>query len=414
MIKFIHTADIHFGVENYGRIDPATGIHTRLLDFYGALQRCIDRAIEEEVDLFLFSGDAYKTAYPTPTQQRLLLESFLRLFRAQIPIIMVIGNHDNALSFGKAHALEVFGQIPISGFHVIAKPSTVTVQTKQGPLNIVGIPWPSRTSIALHADHTQQSQLHLSERISDAVVAIIQELAEGLDPAIPAILAGHLTVSTGIFSGSEKRAIYGSDPIILPSQLAIKPFDYVALGHLHRYQNLNEAGYPAVVYSGSLERIDFGERKESKGFCLVRIPEKGKAEHEFIPLTTRPFIQIELRITEADQTKQILEKIAQCALSDAVVKIIYHLPAGVRDTVDITQIQRACVAAHYLVGIIPIRQIAPATQRSRLLPAAAHTINSLLEHYIAAKPELLPHKERLLSKIAAMVSAESLKDDRLL
>lgn len=91
-------------------------------------------------------------------------------------------------------------------------------------------------------------------------------MANKLDHSIPAVLASHLTVSTGIFSGSEKRAIYGNDPVLLPSQLAIPPFDYVALGHLHRYQNLNQKGYPAIVYSGSVERVDFGERREDKGF----------------------------------------------------------------------------------------------------------------------------------------------------
>ena len=110
-----------------------------------------------------------------------------------------------------------------------------------------------------------------------------------IDPAIPAVLAGHLTVSSGIFSGSEKRAIYGTDPVFLPSQLAIVPFDYVALGHLHRYQNLNPHGYPAVVYSGSIERIDFGERKEEKGFCWVTIHEKNSTTHEFIPTPIRSF-----------------------------------------------------------------------------------------------------------------------------
>src|SRR5205085_1550264 len=112
--------------------------------------------------------------------------------------------------------------------------------------------------------------------------------AAQLDPATPAVLAGHLTVANGIFSGSEKRAIYGTDPLFLPSELAIAPFDYVALGHLHRYQNLNQDGYPAVVYSGSLERIDFGERKDEKGFCLISIPSKGAAIHEFIKTPTRP------------------------------------------------------------------------------------------------------------------------------
>ena len=69
-IRFFHTADIHFGVENYGRIDPQSGIHTRLLDFEKVLSLCIDRAIAENIDLFVFAGDAYKTAYPTPTQQK--------------------------------------------------------------------------------------------------------------------------------------------------------------------------------------------------------------------------------------------------------------------------------------------------------------------------------------------------------
>ena len=54
VISFIHTADIHFGMENYGKIDPQTGIHTRLLDFEKALNFCIDIAIEKKVDFFLF------------------------------------------------------------------------------------------------------------------------------------------------------------------------------------------------------------------------------------------------------------------------------------------------------------------------------------------------------------------------
>jgi DNA repair exonuclease SbcCD nuclease subunit len=62
-IRFIHTADIHFGVENYGRIDPETGIHTRLLDFERAFSACVDRAIAESIDFFIFCGDAYKTAH---------------------------------------------------------------------------------------------------------------------------------------------------------------------------------------------------------------------------------------------------------------------------------------------------------------------------------------------------------------
>ncbi len=147
------------------------------------------------------------------------------------------------------------------------------------------------THIIMSNQHLYKTGLEITEYIANAVANIINDYARKLDPEIPAVLAGHLTVASGIFSGSEKRAIYGNDPTFLPSQLAIEPFDYVALGHLHRYQNLNPNGYPAIIYSGSIERVDFGERKEDKGFCLVSIEKKGKTYHEFIKTPTRPFIQ---------------------------------------------------------------------------------------------------------------------------
>ena len=307
-IKFIHTADIHFGMENYGKIDAKTGIHTRLLDFEKALNCCIDVAIKESVDFFLFSGDAYKTHNPSQTQQKLLFKCFLRLYKAGIPIVIVIGNHDHPLSFGKAHALDMLGEIPLDGFHVFSKPGTMVLNTKNGPITIVGIPWPTRNTIAIADKHLDKSNTELTEYISKAVAHIIADYAKKIDQTIPAVLASHITVNTGIFSGSEKRAIYGNDPMLMPSQLALKPFDYVALGHLHRHQNLNAQGYPAVVYSGSIERIDFGERKEEKGFCLVSIAEKGKATYEFITVPTRPFIQIEVKIISGiPQTDQIIE-----------------------------------------------------------------------------------------------------------
>src|SRR5690606_14896088 len=191
-----------------------------------------------------------------------------------------------------------------------------------------------------------------TEYISKAVADIITDHAKKLDPTIPAVLAAHITVSTGIFSGSEKRAIYGNDSMLMPYQLAQSPFDYVALGHLHRHQNLNETGYPAVVYSGSIERIDFGERKEEKGFCIVSIPEKNKATYEFITIPTRPFIQIDVKLKAGiPQTEQILNALQKYDLTNAIVKIIYHIPAGKKDFVELKTIQQACQHAMDLIGV---------------------------------------------------------------
>lgn len=398
MIRFIHTADIHFGMENYGKIDPKTGVHTRLLDFNRALSFCIDYAIEHKVDFFLFSGDAYKTAHPSPTQQKMFFQCFLRLHKARIPVVIIVGNHDNALSFGKANSLELFGDLPLDGFYVVAKPTTLQLQTASGPIQIVGIPWPTRNAISISDKHMQKSAGEITEYISHAVAHIIKDSAEKLDPTVPAVLAGHLTVSSGIFSGSEKRAIYGTDPIFLPSQLAIEPFDYVALGHLHRYQNLNPNGYPAIIYSGSIERIDFGERKETKGFCVVSITEKNKTTHEFIPTPSRPFIQIEINLESGKpQTEQLIAAIEKHPIADAVLKIIYHVPDDQKDSVDLKAVQQACASAMHIVGIIPIRKV---VARERRIGAAKVTMElpELLNIYFDNKPELKNKKEALIEK----------------
>lgn len=397
MITFVHTADIHFGMENYGKLDQQTGLHSRLLDFSKALNSCIDTAIERKVDFFLFSGDAYKTATPTPTHQKLLLQCFLRLFTAKIPIIIIVGNHDNPLSFGKAHALDFLGQIPLEGFHVISKPTIIPLNTKNGLVNIVGIPWPTKSMVSLQANHHYKTSSELTDYISKSMSTIIKKFADQLDPQIPAVLAGHLTVSSGIFSGSEKRAVYGTDPVFLPSQLALQPFDYVALGHLHRYQNLNPHGYPAIVYSGSVERVDFGERNEEKGFCLVTIHKKNSTTHEFIKTPTRPFLQLDVYLQgDQNHTEQVIDALKKHVLYETVIKIVYHIPTGIKDRVDTRAVQQAAAHAHYIVGIFPVRPIE--TREKRVTLTIDMNFEQLLNAYFTTRPEMLAQKEKLIKK----------------
>lgn len=394
MIRFIHTADLHFGVENYGQIDPKTGIHTRLLDFKAAFDVCVDRAIAERVDFLLFCGDAYKTAFPTPTQQRLLLDSFLKLFNANIPVVMIVGNHDSPASFGKTNALDLFTQLPIGGFSVIDKPCTIRLETGSGPINIVGIPWPNRSQLSLNNQGPSTSR-DLANTVSSRITKIISSLAQKLNPAEPAVLAAHLTVSSGLFSGSEKRAIIGNDPVFLPSQLAIPPFDYVALGHLHRHQTII-SGDTKIVYSGSIERIDFGELRDQKGFCLVTIEKRTKTvDLQFIPIKTRAFIEIAITLnSEENQTAQVLAALKKYDLMGAIVKIIYRLPAGApADRVDLRAVTNACAQAHELIGVFPIRPLGPRMHRASI--ATDTSLTNALKSYCVAKNITAPQQERL-------------------
>jgi len=413
-IRFFHTADIHFGVENYGRIDPQSGIHTRLLDFEKVLSLCIDRAIAENIDLFVFAGDAYKTAYPTPTQQKLLLQQLFRLQEAGIAVVIVVGNHDHPLSFGRAHALDLFGQIRHEGFYLFSKPHAVCIETKNGPINVVGIPWPMRHNVLAHDQHQLKTASEITEYLSGRVCQIIAKLASELDQQLPAILVGHLTVANGIFSGSERRAVYGTDPLFMPSQLAIEPFDYVALGHLHRHQNLNSSGRCPVVYAGSPERVDFGERKEPKGYCDVSITVAAgskKTEYAFVELPARPMIQIDVTLEPGSNgTEQVVAAVARHDLTNAIVKVVYQVPAGQRDMVDSGQVQRACKAAHYIAGIVPVHAVITRSQRA--VVSTQMSGDELLKTYFSSKEIDAKRQQELLDLAHELIELQARTEEQ--
>lgn len=107
-MKVLHTADIHIGYDTHGRLDAKTGLNSRWLDVKRSFEFMVEKAIEEDIDLFLFCGDAYRDAMPTPTEQRIFTAAVRPLLERQIPVVCIVGNHDHPVSFGRANALQVF------------------------------------------------------------------------------------------------------------------------------------------------------------------------------------------------------------------------------------------------------------------------------------------------------------------
>ena len=131
---------------------------------------------------------------------------------------------------------------------------------------------------------------------------------------------------------------------------------------------------------------------------MVTRKAKNDTEYEFIKTPQRPFIQIEVTIkaTEESQTSQIIETIKKYDLKTAIVKILYHLPLGTQDSVDLNAIQRACSDAHDVIGIIPIHQ--PKTRTTRVTLKVDMSLEDLLNTYFETKPELNKKKEKLIDK----------------
>ncbi len=101
---------------------PSVGLPLRVLDFLKSLDTIVDTAIAEKVDLVLFAGDAYKDRNPAPTFQREWGQRVMRLSRAGIPTLLLVGNHDTSPALGRAHTLEPFNTLEVPNVLVLDHP----------------------------------------------------------------------------------------------------------------------------------------------------------------------------------------------------------------------------------------------------------------------------------------------------
>ncbi|NKB65492.1 MAG: exonuclease subunit SbcD [Candidatus Latescibacteria bacterium] len=402
-MRLLHFADLHLGIENYGTVDPATGLHSRVRDFIGALGRVFDLAIEEQVDLVLFAGDAYKNCDPTPTHQREFALQLRRLQQAAIPIVMVVGNHDTPVAFGRATSMDIFSALEMDHTYVIRRPQILQVPTRSGPLQVAGLPWPTRHMLRTLDEYKDLPQESITDKIEEICTVQIEEFARQLDPALPAVFSAHIAAAEATYSGSERTAVIGQDPTLLTSVLAQTAFDYVALGHVHKYQDLHPDAHPPVVYSGSLERITFGEEHDDKGCCLVTIeyaaqpaPHPRQTTSRFVPVPVRPFVTIEVEVDpEEDPTRLILEAIAARDIAGAVVRVIYTLTGAGANDADLEAIHRALEPASHVASIQP--RFAPVQRERRSAITEDLGLRDALDRYVDNRPDLDPHRAQLQS-----------------
>ncbi len=344
MLKVLHFADLHLGVESYGRIDPSTGLSTRLLDFCQALKQVVDFALENEVDLVLFCGDAYKNRNPSQTQQREFAKEIRRLAERGIRVFLLVGNHDLPSAIGRATAVEIFDTLAIRNVLVGDRPEVHHIETRHGHLQVVSLPWP-RWSLIMDEQTRNLPLEKLNEKLVQFISVEIDRLAHQADPELPTILAGHLSLSTARL-GSERGLMVGKEPVVPQSSLTRPEFDYVALGHIHSPQVLSHN--PPIVYSGSLQPIDFSDEGEEKGFYLVEL-ERGKAKFEFHPVKGRRFLTIQVDANGEHPTEAILQAIENQEIEEAIVRLQIKTSVAREGLIREGEVRRALRKAHAVV-----------------------------------------------------------------
>lgn len=329
-MRLLHFSDIHIGMENYAKLDPETGLSTRLLDFFNTFDFIVEKAISEQVDAVIFAGDAYKTRDPNPTQQRGFGERIAKIAK-KIPVVLVVGNHDTPNAEGKANTLDIYSALEIDNVYVSRKPELLNIPTKSGNLQIVTLPW-------LHKNDYKS--------VGDKLNLLYRKIEKDS----PAIFLSHCEVE-GASYGSEKGLAIANDVTIPLPLIQDKRLSYVALGHIHKHQVLSQN--PLVVYSGSPERIDFGEEKEEKGIILVEIAKPGIANFKFIPTNARKFltITIDLAGDDPDPTQTIIAAIKKADIEDTIVRIIINIPKECDKEIQMDKVKKALQKANFIAGI---------------------------------------------------------------
>ncbi|MCB9452303.1 MAG: exonuclease SbcCD subunit D [Anaerolineaceae bacterium] len=403
-IRVLHFADTHIGMENYGKTDPQTGLSSRVVDFLRRMDEMIDYAREHEVDLVIFAGDAFKTRSPNPTYQREFAHR-VRDLSELAPTVLLVGNHDLPPTVLKASSIEIYQTLSVPNVLVAADYEVHVIETRRGPVAVGTAPYPIRSRLLEERTAAGMTIAETDVLLQDRLTEIIESLAQTAETYdMPRLLTGHFTVS-GAVTGSERSIMLGRDVAVGLASLADPRWDYVALGHIHKHQNLTrrQKKVPPVVYSGSMERIDFGEEGDPKGFCWVEL-EHGTTRWEFIPLEARPFITLKADLrTSKNPTGTVLKLIHKHVLVDAVVRLILELTPETEALLNENTLRDELKQAG-IFQLASIRKQIEQPVRARLgASPEGLTHAELLAHYLMSKEIPQERRQELLEAADAIL-----------
>jgi exonuclease SbcD len=281
-MRLVHIADLHAG-KTLGRIN-------RNPDLDYALDQVIDFVKENGVNGVLMAGDIFDKANPDNESKELIFDFFLRLKSLGCEAVVISGNHDS-YDFMKS----ISGLTRLANVHVFDRPSKENFLHRLGDVVIACLPYPSERVLTPAQEDSKRSY---GELVSRFIAYLAQRAASEGDKRI---LLAHLFVAGSLCSKTEKVASVTLHYAVQPSSLD-KEFDYVALGHVHRYQRI-EGAPTTAFYTGSMFQLDFSE-SEDKAFNFLVFEEDLRLER--IPLSLKNILK-EVTLNQSNVVKTLGE-----------------------------------------------------------------------------------------------------------
>lgn len=266
MIRLLQLSDLHPNSKATfaGKVwnDPATGKNQSLTDFKNSLAfvHQVATAPKTKVDAVVIPGDVFDSVSPTMDEIQVVLE-WIEIMSDVAPILVIPGNHDMGTSGNMATALEPlkFRQ----NVFVMERPESLLLNFGDTSVRFFALPYPSKGRLLANIEHQGKSTEELIAIANQGLAAILRAFKTEFEQGIANVLLAHGSVVTATV-GEQPRSI--ANDIFVPLE-ELKPFNFVAIGHIHASQAVAEN----VVYAGSLTRNSFGEEREYKGFNLVEI-----------------------------------------------------------------------------------------------------------------------------------------------
>lgn len=381
--EIVVVGDVHEGRTYDIRVDTLTGVSARAMDLHNNLVRAAKYAVDIKASLFVLLGDVFDRTNVAPIFREYVRQDVIEpLGEAGVKVFILAGNHDQPRVFQRGTSIDDFSGYP--HVSIFRRPSCV-VQTIAGrKICFIVMPFLYPDSLLDQAGKAAQ------EIAEDQKTVVSQEiLKEFLQKNSKTDADARILLAHYYFEGAEvsntqyPEAEMGEvefTPSMIPENL-----DLALFGHVHLHQTKEARGVPIII-AGALERIDWGERQNEKGFLVV---DPANMKPEFHQLPTREMLEIQVKVEAGDKdpTRTILDEIPS-ELNDKMVRLIVELPSGMRPLIHADKIaEKVAPSFDYREAWTQsASEIARLTDVSKGLPGMYDLLDSFIEESFAKHP----------------------------
>lgn len=318
-MRIMYAGDLHIGQgARYGKT-AENGLSEKMIEQGQMLDEFVERAIKENVDMVCLGGDYYPKHFRLdPTAVRIFTEPILKLSKAGIKTVLLLGNHDKARHESMDSNVGVFELFKVDNISVVGMPKIELLTDSQGN-NVVMLYLPHLIPAELY-----KWQKNEGEGVPEIITHIVDDLMRQAEAAVvnagwalttPRILAGHFGLNE-IGKGSES-AMIANNNICFPASVLDRPgLNLAIFSHIHKFWVYKDSEYTKIVSIGSMDRFDFGEL-EKKKYAIIETT-NDQLHLKTVTTKTHPFVIIKGDITNDTDIEKLL---SAYDVDNAVVKV---------------------------------------------------------------------------------------------